>query len=357
MFQLPDHIRIYGGNSSELAANADALAAMAVDEEFRAPDGWQPPRFETTIAAETAAEGPGTYDKHARRQLRFLPSPAVSGWRFRRADLAASSRKGCCDDDAQQPCIPVELHAVKSASRALLLTAAGHDECSMGMAEHIICQRLGLAISNLDIAADSYDPPLFDAGSMEIVEALTSAGIRELPDRPLPTITVKEPVAIIRPGGSGCLLWQPAAEGDRNLHLDVAIDFPNAIGRQRLRFDLCPQAFTKGAHARTNCSAREVLLARTLGWFSSKYRNFGYTRKNILIAGRKRYCNTPALLLPNGKSLEAVWHRACLDLVAALSLLPNGWPAGTFLSYKGGHVLDVTFLTHLLDDGLLKIDA
>ena len=57
---------------------------------------------------------------------------------------------------------------------------------------------------------------------------------------------------------------------------------------------------------------------------------------------------------PNGKSLEAVWHRACLDLVAALSLLPPGWPCGHFVSYKGGHVLDVDFLTRLQSDGLLE---
>jgi len=349
MSPIPDSIRIYGGSSSELAANMEAMAAMPIDEELHAPDGWQPPRFETTIAAETAVVGPGTYDKHARRRLRFQPAPDAPGWRFHRADLTQG--------DAS-PAIPVELHAVKSASRALLLTAAGHDECSIGMAEHIICQRLGLAISNLDVVAESYDPPLFNVGSMDIVEALNCSGIRELPGRPLPTITVREPVAIIRPGGSGFLMWQPPANaGDRWLHLDVAIDFPNAIGQQRIRFDLCPQAFTRGAHARTNCSAKEVLLARTLGWFSAKYRNFGYTRENILIAGRKRYCNAPGLLLPNGKSVEAVWHRACLDLVAALSLLPPGWPAGTFSSYKGGHVLDVAFLTHLLDDGLLQIDA
>jgi UDP-3-O-acyl-N-acetylglucosamine deacetylase len=341
-FTPSDGTLIYGGDAAALAYDAEALSMLPVDEERRAPEGWEPPRFESTVATETTVEGRGTYDKRARRTLRFLPSTA-SGWRFQRADLPGAAA------------IPVALSSVRSASRALLLGAGEGDANCMGMAEHIIAHRLGLCLSNLTVEAASYDPPLFNVGSMEIVEALQAAGMREDTARPLPTLTVKQPVAILRPGGSGFLYWEPpATAGDRQMRLDVAVDFPTAIGRQRIQFDLCPQAFVHGAHARTNCAASEVLLARTIGWLIPKYRNFGYTRDNILIAGRKRYRNTPGLLLPNGKSLEAVWHRACLDLVAALSLLPHGWPCGRFVSYKGGHVLDVEFLTRLQREGLLQ---
>ncbi len=341
-FTPSDGTLIYGGDADALARNAEALSALPVDEERRAPEGWEPPRFESTVVAETTVEGRGTYDKRARRTLRFLPSTA-SGWRFRRTDLSGAEA------------IPVALASVRSASRALLLgTGEGDDNC-VGMAEHIIAHRLGLCLSNLTVEAASYDPPLFDVGSMEIVESLQHVGIQEDINKPLPALTVRRPVAILRPGGSGFLYWEPpSTAGDSQMRLDVAVDFPTAIGRQRIRFDLCPQAFVHGAHARTNCSAREVLLAKTIGWLIPKYRNFGYTRDNILIAGRKRYHNTPGLLLPNGKSLEAVWHRACLDLVAALSLLPHGWPCGRFVSYKGGHVLDVEFLTRLQREGLLQ---
>jgi UDP-3-O-acyl-N-acetylglucosamine deacetylase len=51
--------------------------------------------------------------------------------------------------------------------------------------------------------------------------------------------------------------------------------------------------------------------------------------------------------------LEAVWHRATLDLVAALSLLETGRMAGHVVSFKAGHALDVRFTTYLYLHDLL----
>ena len=82
-------------------------------------------------------------------------------------------------------------------------------------------------------------------------------------------------------------------------------------------------------------------------------RNLGYTRENILIAGRGGYLNK-AKLEHDGKSLEAVWHRATLDLVAALSLLEGGRLAGRIVSYKAGHSLDVRLVLQLVRHDLLE---
>jgi UDP-3-O-acyl-N-acetylglucosamine deacetylase len=154
-------------------------------------------------------------------------------------------------------------------------------------------------------------------------------------------------------GANGSFLhFAPAGPGQRLLSLDVAIDFPTAIGCQRLQFDLIPSAFRQGAQARTNCSIAEVFFAKTIGKLFADVRGLGYTRENILIAGRRRYLNTPRLL-ENGKSLEAVWHRAVLDLVAALSLLETGRLAGTIVSYKAGHSLDVRLVLQLVLHDLL----
>ena len=81
-------------------------------------------------------------------------------------------------------------------------------------------------------------------------------------------------------------------------------------------------------------------------------RNLGYTRRNILIAGPHHYFNRPGLV-HQGKSLEAVWHRAALDLLAAVALIDRGRLAGRITSYKSGHVLDVQMVRELYERDLL----
>ena len=146
---------------------------------------------------------------------------------------------------------------------------------------------LGLGLDNVTIELSSGDPPLFDVGSLPIAEGILNAGLTEDIHRPLRYFTVREPVTLAGPNGS-FLHLEPAAAGDFLLHLDVAIDFPSAIGQQRIQFDLWQDAFLRGAHARTNCPRSEVIFAMTIGKLFADIRNLGYTRANILIAGKKR---------------------------------------------------------------------
>ena len=81
--------------------------------------------------------------------------------------------------------------------------------------------------------------------------------------------------------------------------------------------------YLHGASARTNTSLFKMMFCRTIGKLFADIRRLGYTKNNILIAGKNGYYNEPHLL-HEGKSLEAVWHRAVLDLVAALALIEEG---------------------------------
>ncbi|MDZ4199230.1 MAG: hypothetical protein U1E27_08100, partial [Kiritimatiellia bacterium] len=65
-----------------------------------------------------------------------------------------------------------------------------------------------------------------------------------------------------------------------------------------------------------------------------------------------RYHNEPRLE-HQGKSLEAVWHRAMLDLPAALALVESGRLAGRVVSYRAGHALDVQMIIQLILRGML----
>ncbi len=313
---------------NELDASVEALASQAVDMRFVAPSDWKPDGYETTIAHECIVSGPGTYRKGRKSTLCFMPSK--EGWSFDRTDRL------------EQLPIRVAAENVWTSSRSIVLRS-GEESNYMRMTEHIIAHRLGLGLDSVRVCTASGDPPLFDVGSMPIAEALLEAGIVEDRSRPLRYYTVSEPVTLAGANGS-FLNFEPAAPDDKKLYFDVAIDFPTAIGKQRIQFELCRESFLHGAHARTNCPLREVLFARTIGKLFADIRNLGYTRNNILIAGRKSYYNEPALV-HDGKSLEAVWHRACLDLIAALSLFRRGRLSGHVTSYKSGHNLDCRFMT------------
>ena len=323
-------MRYLSGTEQEIAPLLEALSRQQVDMRFPAPSEWQPDKYETTLQSAFSLDGPGTYSKGRKTTLTF--APAENGCFFNRLD------------QCEQLPIRVCVNNVWTAQRSIVLRS-GAPSNYMRMTEHIIANRLGLGLDNVMIGSHNGDPPLYDEGSMPILEAIQRAGITQNPQRPLRYFTVKEDVILVGPHGS-FLRFEPASNGSRLLSLDVAIDFPTAIGKQRIQFDLCPQSFTHGAHARTNCSRREMFLARTIGKLFADFRNLGYTDQNILIAGRSKYCNEPKMM-HNGKSLEAVWHRACLDLVAALSLFDQGRLAGRITSYKAGHSLDCRFMTLL----------
>jgi UDP-3-O-acyl-N-acetylglucosamine deacetylase len=221
----------------------------------------------------------------------------------------------------------------------------------MRMVEHIVALRTGMDLDNVVIRLDSGDPPLFDRGSMDLVEAVEASGIRKLTDPPT-LLTVREPVTVAGPNGR-FLTFRPCPPDRPVLNLDCAVDFRSAIGRQRIRVTVTRDIFRYGALARTNCTFAMLLYVRTIGKLFADTRNLGYSTRTILVAGRRRYFNTPQLL-HNGKSLEAVWHRAMLDLLAAIALIDAGRFVGEVISYKAGHALDVLMIRKLCENRLLR---
>ena len=127
------------------------------------------------------------------------------------------------------------------------------------------------------------------------------------------------------------------------------------IGDQRIVFDVTPETFAYGAYARTNATHRQYQLAKTVGWLFADTRNLGYNKRNILIHGRSRWYGEPRFPLEGGKKfLEPVWHRATLDLLAALSLTGPDRFVGTVVSYRSGHTQDCDAVRALYRNNLLK---
>lgn len=293
-----------------------------------------------TIARAVSVTGRGTFLGKATRTLKLEPT-TNEGWWFLRDDLPDSLP------------VRVSIRNVWTTGDIVsnIVLRSGPPNNYIRMVEHIVALRLGLDIDNLLIRMESGDPPLFDHGSADLVEALESAGSVDT-DGPSRYVTVKEPVSVVT-GGGNFLTLRPAAPGDRSLTLDCAIDFKTAIGQQRIRFQLDRERFKYGAQARTNTSFIKMLYCRTIGKIFADIRHLGYTMDNILVASKWGYFNE-AKLVHEGKSLEAVWHRATLDLVAALALIEEGRFCGHVESYRAGHGLDCHMVRLLCKHDLLK---
>ena len=78
---------------------------------------------------------------------------------------------------------------------------------------------------------------------------------------------------------------------------------------------------------------------------------FSTEDRNILIHGRRYF--TESRFPVGDKFLEPVWHRATLDLMAALSLMGSHRFAGTVVSYRAGHTLDCDAVRALYRNDLL----
>ena len=315
-------------------------AAIPVDAEVSTDQGQEVETAgQTTLARAVEVSGPGTFSSGALRRLRLEPWED-EGWWMDRTDL----------DDGLPTRVSIRNVWTTGAIVRNIVLRSGPPHNYVRMVEHIIALKLGLGLDRLMIRLESGDPPLFERGSFDLVEAVESAGLTKTTS-PIRWFTVKERVSLCSP--SGAFLILSPVRGEKQLLLDVAVDFPNVIGRQRIRCAMSRELFRKVCVARTNTSVGKLWYCRTVGRLFADIRHLGYTDRNILVAGRRHYRNEPRLL-HGGKSLEVVWHRAALDLLAALSLVEEGRFVGEVISYKAGHALDVLLITRLYRRGLLE---
>lgn len=331
--------RVLSGDSRALAASLARFHAQAIDEVDLASSGpgFLPAR--TTLAGEASVSGVGTFRGKERRTLTFGPS-SRPGWWIRRTD------------HPEQLDTEVDISNLWTSARNLVLRS-GSAHNYLRMVEHIIALKAGLGLDDVVISTNSGDPPLFARSSLPLIETVEKAKIVAT-GAPATGFTVKEPVAFVGTRGD-FLLFLPPEDGRRGLRLDVAISWNSVIGDQRVVFDVTPATFRYGAYARTNATHRQYQLAKSIGLLFADTRNLGYDKTNILIHGRHRYyCEPRFVQSGTGKALEPVWHRACLDLLAAVALMGPGRFAGTVVSYRAGHTLDCDAVRALRRQDLLR---
>ena len=329
--------RVVFGSAASIAAAYECFRSQSIDEVRLSPTRESPfTSCRRTLAAEALVSGIGTFCGRSRQSLTFAPSERP-GWWIRRLD------------QPEQLDTKVDIANLWTSAQNLVLRS-GSPHNYLRMVEHIIALKGGLGVDNVLVKVNSGDPPLFDQSSLPLVKAMENAGIVET-DQAATYVTVREPVAFGGKRGD-FLLFLPTENGARNLRIDCAISWNTVIGDQRILFDVTPETFAYASFARTNATRRQYLLAKTVGKLFAATRNWGYNERNILIHGPKRFYTEPRFQVGE-KFLEPVWHRATLDLMAALALTGEHRFCGTVVSYRAGHTLDCDAIRALYRNDLL----
>ncbi|MBR4258597.1 MAG: UDP-3-O-acyl-N-acetylglucosamine deacetylase [Kiritimatiellae bacterium] len=325
------------GSSASIAAAYERFRVQPIDETRLASDRSSPfSAKRLTLLGEAPVAGIGTFKGSEKQTLTFAPSKKP-GWWIRRMD------------QPEQLDTAVDIANLWTSAQNLVLRS-GSPHNYLRMVEHIVALRVGLGVDDVLLKVNSGDPPLFEQSSLPLVKAMEHAKIVET-DADASYVTVKEPVAF--GGGRGdFLLFLPAEDGERNLRIDCGISWNTVIGNQRVLFDVTPETFRYAAYARTNATRRQYILAKTVGKLFAATRNLGYNEKNILIHGRRRFYTEPRFPMGD-KFIEPVWHRATLDLMAAIALVGPSRFAGTVVSYRAGHTLDCDAIRALKRNDLL----
>ena len=329
--------KIVFGSAASIDAAYRLFRELPIEETRLAPNRASPfPACRRTLVGEAPVAGIGTFQGSRKQTLTFAPS-GKRGWWIRRMD------------QPEQLDTKIDIANLWTSAQNLVLRS-GSPHNYLRMVEHIVALKVGLGIDDVLLKVNSGDPPLFEQSSLPLIKAVEHAGVRET-DAPATCVTVKEPVAF--GGGRGdFLLFLPAADGERNLRIDCGISWNTVIGDQRVLFDVTPETFRYAALARTNATRRQYLLAKTVGKLFASTRNWGYNERNILIHGHRRFYTEPRF--PVGeKFLEPVWHRATLDLLAALALTGEDRFVGTVVSFRAGHTLDCDAVRALYRNDLL----
>ena len=329
--------KIVFGSAASIDAAYQRFKVQPIDEERLAATRECPfPPERRTLAGETQVAGVGTFCGSERQTLTFAPG-AKPGWWIRRMDLP------------EQLDTKVDISNLWTSAQNLVLRS-GSPHNYLRRVEHIVALKCGLGVDNVLLKVNSGDPPLFDQSSLPLVTAMEQAQIVGTQEKAT-FVTVKEPVAF---GGSrgDFLLFLPAEDGERNLRIDCAISWDTVIGKQRILFDVTPDTFRYASLARTNATRKQYILAKTVGKLFASTRNWGYNERNILIHGKRRFYTEPRFRMGE-KFLEPVWHRATLDLMAAIALTGEHRFVGTVVSYRAGHTLDCDAIRALYRNDLL----
>jgi UDP-3-O-[3-hydroxymyristoyl] N-acetylglucosamine deacetylase len=274
---------------------------------------------QTTIGREIELSGTGVHSG-APVTIVLHPADADTGYRF------LVSKRGRIVSE-----IPAHVRYVKNLT---LCTVLGDEAgVTVGTVEHLLAALRGLGVDNCYIEIDSREVPIMDGSASAFVDAIDSAGTREL-SQPRKYLKVLKPIRVCEGDCWGELVPHSG------FHMDVAIDFDTPlIGHQRLSMEMNAGVFRN-----------EISRARTFGFMrdvESLWKAglaLGASLENTIALADDRIMNPEGLRYPQ----EFVRHKV-LDAVGDLALA-GASILGSYRSVRGGHRLNARVLQALFAD-------
>lgn len=263
-----------------------------------------------TINKEVSMKGIGLHTAK-KVNITFKPGPIDSGINFIRIDLP------------DRPVIKAEIENVISQPRSLRRSSIGKNNVEIHTIEHVMAALAGLGIDNLYIEIDNDEVPGLDGSSLNFVERLINAGIKEQ-EKERQYYVIKEPIFVEEDSAS--IMAVPA----QDFKISYILNYNHPVLNTQFReTNINSDVFrTEIASARTFCLEDEAdeLQQQGLGR-GANYENTLVVSKSGVIKNKLRYED------------EFVRHKI-LDLIGDISLL--GTPLkGHIIALRSGHSLNL----------------
>ncbi|MGO8700848.1 MAG: bifunctional UDP-3-O-[3-hydroxymyristoyl] N-acetylglucosamine deacetylase/3-hydroxyacyl-ACP dehydratase [Limisphaerales bacterium] len=259
-----------------------------------------------------------------RVNMTFLPAPAGSGIRFRRADLEG------------KPEIEATVDYVSATNRSTSLTRGN---AKIHTVEHVLAAFAGRGIDNAIIELDANEPPIADGSAREYVRLIESAGIAPQ-DEPREVFRIHTPVFYEKDGTTISVFPHDSFK--------ITCTSADSKGRftQFFSVEVTPENWEREiSDARTFCFFEEIEYLIKNGLIK------GGSLENAVVIRDDAILTTEPLRYPE----EFVRHKI-LDIVGDLSLV--GSPlAGHVIAVKPSHMANCEVARLILQQMRQPLDA
>ena len=272
-----------------------------------------------TIAKEISFSGIGLHTAN-KSNVTLKPAGIDTGIVFIRKDLPGRPQVKAC------------LDSLLSADKTPRRTTIEQGPAQVQTIEHLMAALSSLGIGNLYVELDSNELPGLDGSSLNYLELLNQAGIKEL-DKESNYFVVKEPIKIEEGGASITLL--PSSEFKISYTLDYALP---ARKTEFMEITSDPETFKNEiAPARTFCleSEADELQRQGLGLGANYENTLVLDKEGKIIKNKARFPD------------EFVRHKI-LDLMGDLYLV--GCPIKAhIIALKSGHSLNLKLVNKIAE--------
>ena len=263
-----------------------------------------------TIAKEASLNGIGLHTAN-KVSVTFKPAEIDSGINFIRTDLPG------------KPSIKAAVDSLLSQSHSPRHTSIGCDSIEIHTIEHLMAALAGLSIDNICIEIDNDEVPGLDGSSLNFLEILNRAGIKEQ-EKASRQYLIKEPIFVEEPGAA--IIALPS----REFKISYTLNYNHPLLQaQFLELNFDEGVFENElASSRTFCLESEAqdLQQQGLGR-GANYDNTLVVGKNGVIKNKLRYQD------------EFVRHKI-LDLFGDLYILGEQLRA-YIIALRSGHSLNL----------------